>query len=88
MGANSRVQGGLFKSCPDLYLGSVLSLALWKFILEHSQAQALFQNQEREEEWRPPQGLAQLQGKPLGERLGKGKAAGPPSLELPIHQCP
>jgi len=32
-----RVQEGLFKGSPDLLLDFMLMLALWKFILEHSQ---------------------------------------------------
>lgn len=32
-----RVQEDLFKGSPDLHLDFMLLLALWKFILEHSQ---------------------------------------------------
>lgn len=36
--SQTRVEGGLYKRCARLRLGYVLSLALWRFILEHSQA--------------------------------------------------
>ena len=62
----------------------MLLLALWKFILEHSQARSLSQNGERSGGLL--QELARLQGKPLGEGLGKGWTAGPPP-SLPVHQC-
>lgn len=46
----SGTQGSLFKIRPDLHLDFVLSLALWKFILEYSQAHALSQNGEKKGE--------------------------------------